>query len=126
MSFSHKIKGIKPEDNTKADLVPLQYFNFALENVQKAEASLKVLKYDDGCQYLLVNLDMLITICKKYPITAASSIYELKRKQLKETFYDWWKRNEKKIPVKYREGIKECADSLFNELLGIESWAKSE
>lgn len=73
----HANKGIRPEENTKADLFPLRYFNFALENVQKAEESLKVLDYDDGCQYLLVNLDMLITICKKYPTTASMGIYRL-------------------------------------------------
>ncbi|MCM0250450.1 hypothetical protein J8K84_05715 [Bacteroides fragilis] len=122
----HTNKGIRPEENTKADLFPLRYFNFALENVQKAEESLKVLDYDDGCQYLLVNLDMLITICEKYPTTASMGIYRLNRKQLKETFYEWWERNEKKIPLKYRAGIKETADKLFNELTEIKSWAKSE
>lgn len=126
MSSKHKIKGIKPEDNTKADLIPLDYFNFALEQVQKAEESMMKIEDDDGCQFLLVNLDMLITICKKYPNMAAYSIYRLKRKKLQEVFYAWWERNYKKIPLKYRTSIKDNADNLFEELLAIRSWVKSE
>lgn len=126
MSTKHKVKGIAPQDNTKADLFPLDYFYYALENVKKAQETLMIVEQDDGCQILLVNLDMLITICKKYPITAASSIYLLNRKKLKETFDAWWERNHKKIPAKYRNGIKENADTLFEELFAIRSWAKSE
>lgn len=126
MNSKHKIKGIKPEDNTKADLVPLDYFNFALKQVQEAEDSLKNLEHDDGCQFLLVNLDMLITICKKYPNMAAYSIYRLNRKKLQGIFYSWWERNYKKIPSKYRTPIKDNADNLFEELFAIKSWIKSE
>lgn len=126
MGASHKIKGIKPEENTKADLFPLIYLNFVLENIQKAENDLSVLEYDDGCQYLLINLDMLITICKKYPTTASMNIHELNRRHLQEIFWTWWIRNEKKIPAKYRDGIKESAEKLFSELLEIKSWITSE
>lgn len=37
----HTNKGIRPEENTKADLFPLRYFNFALENVQKSGREFK-------------------------------------------------------------------------------------
>lgn len=53
-------------------------------------------------------------------------VYVLKRKKLKETFDAWLERNEKKIPAKYREGVKESAENLFREMLEIKSWAKSE
>ena len=82
--------------------------------------------YEDGRQPLLVHLDMLLTIARKYPNTAAMCIYELKRKHLKDTFEVWWERNQKKIPKKYRTGIRQNADELFDELFAIKSWAKSE
>jgi hypothetical protein len=121
---AHKIYSALPEGNTKADLFPGIYFNFALEQIKNAEEGLNT--YDDGCQYLLVNLDMLITICKKYPNMASRKIRLLKRKQLQKTFYSWYDRCNKKIPAKYREGIKESADNLFKELFEIRSWFKSE
>jgi hypothetical protein len=126
MGASHKIYGILPEENTKADILPGRYFNFAFDNIQKAEESLKKQDTDDGCQFLLVNLDILIMLSKRYPNVAARKIYTLNRKQLKDVFYSWYERNEKKIPAKYRLGIKESADNLFNELLEIKSWIKSE
>jgi hypothetical protein len=82
---SHKIYSILPEGNTKADLLPDIYFSFALEKIANAEERLKT--NEDGIQFLLVNLDMLILICKKYPNMASRRIDDLKRKRLKETFY---------------------------------------
>jgi hypothetical protein len=121
---AHKIYSTLPEGNTKADLFPGIYFNFVLEQISKAEESLRT--QDDECQYLLVNLDMLITICKKYPNVASRKIHHLKRKQLQETFYTWYDRCNTKIPAKYRAGIKESADSLFKELNQIRSIFKNE
>jgi hypothetical protein len=126
MGASHKIYGVLPEENTKADIFPGRYFNFVFDNIRQAEGGLNVQDYDDGCQYLLVNLDILIMLSKRYPNVVARKIYTINRKQLKETFFAWYKRNEKKMPAKYRAGIKESADNLFNELLEIKSWTKSE
>jgi hypothetical protein len=126
MGASNKVYGILPEENTSADIIPGRYFNFVFENIQKAEESLNIQDSDNGCQFLLVNLEILIMLSERFPNVAARKIYVLKRKQLKETFYTWYERNEKKIPAKYRAGIKETADNLFRKLIEIKSWAKLE
>lgn len=126
MSKKHKITGTEPQSNTKADLFPMHYIRYAIERVQKAEETLKDIEKDDGCQILLVNLDVLITLCQKYPTTAAYTIYELNRKKLKENFDLWWARNAKKIPLKYRDGIKQSSDLLFEQLFAITSWVKED
>ena len=69
---------------------------------------------------------MLIILSNRYPNVAARKIYVLKRKQLKATFDAWYERNEKKIPAKYREGVKESSERLFKALFEIKSWIKSE
>lgn len=126
MGTEYKIKGINPADNTAADLYPIKYFLYALDNVKLSTEELKKIEFDDGCQTLLVNIDMLLTISRKYPNTASMYMDKLNRKQLKETFETWWKRNEKKIPIKYRKGIRQNADDLFSELMAIETWTESE
>ena len=83
-------------------------------------------EYDDGCQTLLVHIEFLLMICDRYPNTAGAYISNLKRKKLRETWNAWWERNEKKIPAKYRAGIKESADGLFVRLMAIKGWAVSE
>ena len=121
-----KIYGIMPEENTSADIISGRYFNFVFENIQKAKERLNEQDSDNGCQFLLINIDILLMLSKRFPNVAARKIYVLKRKQLKESFDLWYERNEKKIPAKYREGIKESAENLFKELLEIKSWSKSE
>ena len=122
----HKVTGVRPENNTKADLIPLRSFLRTLEELRESTTYLENPKYDDGCQTLLVHLEFLLMICDRYPITAAAYISNLKRKKLRETWDAWWERNEKKIPAKYRAGIKESADGLFVRLMAIESWEISE
>ena len=126
MGTSNRVYGILPEENTSADIIPEHYFNFAFEHIQKAEEYLKEQDSCNGCQFLLVNIDILLMLSERFPNIAARTIYELKRRQLQETFWAWWVRNEKKIPAKYRDGIKESAEKLFSELLEIKSWIKSE
>jgi hypothetical protein len=115
-----------PEENTSADIIPGRYFNFVFENIQKAKEILNEQDSDNGCQFLLINIDILLMLSKRFPNVAARKIYVLKRKQLKESFDLWYERNEKKIPAKYRKEIKESAENLFKELLEIKSWSKSE
>ena len=122
----HKVTGVRPENNTKADLVPLGYFLHTLEELQKSATSLENPKYDDGCQSVLIHLEFLLNICDRYPNTVAGVIYQLKRKKLRETWNAWWERNEKKIPAKYRAGIKESADDLFARLMAVRSNVISE
>jgi hypothetical protein len=47
---------------------------------------------------------------------AQRRVLKIDRKQLRSTFDSWFTRCEKKIPVKFREGIKQSADELFSEL----------
>ncbi len=122
----HKIIGILPENNTKADIIPRRYFLQILKEIQECATYLNDPKYDDGCQSLLVRLEFLLSICDRYPNTVAGSIYKLKRKKLRETWDAWWERNEKKIPAKYRAGIKESADNLFARLMAVRSNVISE
>lgn len=46
----HKVTGTKPENNTKADLVPIKLFYDTLAQVQDRANSLANPEYDDGCQ----------------------------------------------------------------------------
>lgn len=122
----HKVKGVRPEDNTKADIVPLQFFLYTLKKIEESTMFIENSEYDDGCQTLLIHIEFLLMICDRYPNTAGAYISNLKRKKLRETWNAWWERNEKKIPAKYRAGIKESADGLFVRLMAIKSWAVSE
>lgn len=121
-----KIFGIKPEENTCADLIPLSYFYQVINNLQNIQNLIDERKYEDGRQPLLAHLEMLLMIARRYPNIADEGIGKLKRKALKATFDSWWERNECKIPKKYRIGIRQNADDLFSELLTIQSWEKSE
>lgn len=122
---ANRVYGILPEENTAADIIPRIYCNFAIKNIQEAEKYMNE-PLQNGCQSLLANIEILLMLSRRYPNVVASKIHELKRKRLKETFDTWYELNEKKIPVKYRDGIKESAEKLFSELLAIDSWAKSE
>lgn len=124
MSNKHKVKGVLPHENTKADLLPWSYFRIILEHIEEASKAMEDSENDDGCQFLLVSIDLLILLCHKYPIMAAANIYRVKRKQLKSIFDAWWIRNEKKIPKKYREGILNNSKELFEALFSIQSWVQ--
>ena len=124
--IQNKVYGILPEENTMADIEPGRYFNFVFEHIKEAEEHLKNGERDNGLQFLLVNLEILLILSNRFPNVAARKIYLLKRKQLKETFDAWYERNAKKIPAKYREGVKESSERLFNALFEIKSWFKSE
>ena len=119
-----KIYGIKLEENTCSDLVPLEYFYQAIADIKRIQSLLDEGKYDVGRQPLLVYLDIYLMFAKKYPNMASETVGKLKRKSLKETFDSWWERNEHKIPKKYRIGIRQSADNLFDELFAIQSWEK--
>jgi hypothetical protein len=111
----NKVYGIKPEENTCSDLVPLEYFYQAIADIKRIQSLLDEGKYDVGRQPLLVYLDIYLMFAKKYPNMASETVGKLKRKSLKETFDSWWERNEHKIPKKYRIGIRQSADDLFDE-----------
>lgn len=120
----HKVYGDRPENNSKADLVPLKYFLQLVKEIQESSTYREDPEYDDGCQDLLVLIELLLMICERYPNTVAGSIYRLKRKKVQELWNAWWERNEKKIPAKYRTGTKEAADALFARLMAVKSDVK--
>lgn len=109
-----KIYNTKPEGNEMANLEPARYFNLAIEQIQKAEEWLKT--SNEICQPLLIHIDAFVYFSKHYPEMASRKIVKLNIIQIKTTFYDWYDRVKSKIPVKFRDGIKQNADELFAEL----------
>ena len=75
-----KIYGIKPEENTCSDLVPLEYFYQAIADIKRIQSLLDEGKYDVGRQPLLVYLDIYLMFAKKYPNMASETVGKLKRK----------------------------------------------
>jgi inactivated superfamily I helicase len=109
-----KIYSTAPEGNQMADLEPARYFNLAIQQIQEAEEWLRT--SEEACQPLLVHVDAFVHLSKRYPEMANRRVVKLNRNQIKETFNSWFERCGKKIPVSFREGIKESADGLFSEL----------
>lgn len=109
-----KVYSTAPEGNQMADLEPARYFNVAIEEIQEVEQWLRT--SEEACQALLVHIDVFVYLSKKYPEMANRRVAKLNRSQLKETFYAWFERCGKKIPAKFRDGVKESADALFSEL----------
>jgi hypothetical protein len=109
-----KIYSTAPEGNQMADLEPARYFNLAIEKIKEVEEWLRLT--EEPSQALLVHVDIFVYLSKKYPEMAQRRVLKIDRKQLRSTFDSWFTRCEKKIPVKFREGIKQSADELFSEL----------
>lgn len=111
-------------DNAQGKTNILESIYMAIADIKRIQPLLDEGKYDVGRQPLLVYLDIYLMFAKKYPNMASETVGKLKRKSLKETFDSWWERNEHKIPKKYRIGIRQSADDLFDELFAIQSWEK--
>lgn len=109
-----RIFSTAPDGNQMADLEPARYFNLAIEQITKAEEWLKT--SNEICQPLLVHIDAFVYFGKHYPEMAERRSAKLNIIQIKQTFYDWYDRVSGKIPVKFRDGIKQNADELFKEL----------
>ncbi|SFF06467.1 hypothetical protein SAMN05518672_11532 [Chitinophaga sp. CF118] len=109
-----KIYSIAPEGNEAADLENARYFNLALKQINSSAEYLKT--SDSPVQVMLVHIDILLLLSRKYPNDANLSIKRAEVKQWKESFYGWFERCGGKINVKYRQGIKDSADALFSEL----------
>lgn len=89
-----KIYSTAPEGNQMADLEPALYFNTAIEQILEVEEWLRTA--DEGCQPLLVHIDIFVYLSKKYPEMANRRVAKLNRSQIKETFYTWFERSGKK------------------------------
>lgn len=99
-----KIYSTEPEGNQMADVEPARYFNLAIKQLKEGEVWLRT--SNETCQPVLVHIDILIHLSKKYPEMAKERMENLNRNQLKETFYLWLVRCEKKIPANFRDCIK--------------------
>ncbi|MDM5248714.1 hypothetical protein [Lysinibacillus sp. G4S2] len=109
-----RIFGTKPEDNDAAEKENARYIILAIEEINKSNEWLK--NTDKPYQVMLTHIDILLMLARKFPVNANLLIKQYRTKEWKETFNEWFNRCEKKIPSKYREGIKANADELFTEL----------
>jgi len=109
-----KIYNSEPDGNEMAGLEPARYFNLAIEQIEKITEWMKTSQ--DNVQPLLVHLDIFVYLSKKYPEMASRRAAKLNIQQIESVFNDWFERNQKKVTVKYRGGIKESASQLFKEL----------
>lgn len=109
-----KIYSTAPEGNEMTTLEPARYFNLAIEQINKAEEWLRTA--DQITQGLLFHIDVFVYLSKKYPEMAKGRVLKLNRKQIRETFDNWFDRCGKKIPTNFREGIRQSADELLAEL----------
>ncbi|MBO0933305.1 hypothetical protein [Fibrella aquatilis] len=110
-----KIYNTLPDGNEAADMEPAHYFNLAINQLNKSEEHLR--NTDKAIQVMLVHIDILVYLSEKYPRMANLRLEKIKIQQWKGSFYSWYERCSSKIPVSYRQGIKDSADSLFEELL---------
>ena len=109
-----KIYNTAPDGNDMADMANARYFNLAIKQINENIEWLKTAK--KPVQAVLAHIDILLLLSKKFPIDANLSIKIERVKDWKTTFYAWYERCNSKIPAKFREGIKQNADELFEEL----------
>jgi hypothetical protein len=109
-----RIYSSKPDGNESADLEPARYFNLALTQIK--EISEWMTTADEGAQPLLVHLDMFLHISTKYPDMAERRLRNLEIARVREVFFDWYERCQKKIPSQFRSEIKESATEIFDRL----------
>jgi len=109
-----KISSEAPDGNEAAELENAHYFNLAIEKIEESNEWLK--KAEKPYQVMLVHLDILLMLSRKYKADANLSIKKDRVSEWKNTFDTWFTRCGHKIPSKYRNGIKENAEELFYEL----------
>lgn len=115
-----KVYSSAPEGNEMADLEPALYLNLSIEQINKYSSWLE--QSNDVCQPLLVHLDIFMTLADKYPNTATLLVDGLDRPQLRSVFNDWFNRVSSKLPSKFRDGINDSAQALFDRLDAIEEF----
>jgi hypothetical protein len=109
-----KIYSTAPHGNEAADLENARYFNLAITHINKSAEYLKT--SESPVQVMLVHIDILVYLSNKYPEDANLSIKKNQVTEWKTSFYQWYERCKEKIPKKFREGIRESADTLFAQL----------
>ena len=116
---AHKIYNTAPSGNTAADLENARYMNLAIKTLKEESARLKTATI--GVQIMLAHIEILLLLANKFVEDARLSIKKQDVSDWKTTFYEWFERCKSKIPTKFRDGIKQSADVLFDEL---ESFAR--
>lgn len=109
-----KIFSTAPDGNEAAELENAHYFNLAIKKIEECNEWLK--ETEKPYQVMLVHIDILLMLSRKYRIDANMSIRKDRVAEWRNTFESWFARCGKKIPSKYRNGIKQNAEDLFNEL----------
>jgi hypothetical protein len=109
-----KIFSTEPAGNEIAEYVGVEYLKFSISMIGNDVEWLK--NNNKIAQPLLANIDMLLTIVRKYPVDANLLVKKDKVQEWKQVFNDWFKRCGNKIPTQYRDGIKANGDELFKEL----------
>lgn len=112
-----KIYSSAPDGNEAADVEPARYFNLAKEQIEESMGYMKTI--DKPVQVMLVHIDILLHLSKKYPGMATRAIKLSQVAVWKTAFFEWYERFQSKIPAKFREGIKASAEGLFSELEAI-------
>ncbi len=110
-----KIYSTAPDGNEMADMENARYFNLAIKQIEDNIEWLKT--SNKSVQAVLAHIDILVYLSRKeFCDSAVSMVKKDQVQEWKSTFYDWYERCNKKIPAKFREGIKQNADELFTEL----------
>ena len=109
-----KIYSSAPDGNEAADMANNKFFKLAIQEINNSNERLK--ETDSPIQMMLAYIDILLLLCRKFPKDANLDLEIEKIKEWRETFFTWYDRCNKKIPAKFREGIKESAETLFDEL----------
>ena len=109
-----KIFSTAPDGNDNAQFVGVEYIKFSISQIEDVCDWMR--KNDEIAQPLLANIDLLLTITRKYSVDANLLIEKDKVKEWRKVFNDWFERVGNKIPAKFRDGIKANGDELFKEL----------
>jgi hypothetical protein len=109
-----KIFSTEPNGNEAAELETFHYFNLAKKRLN--EESNRIKETEKPIQVMLVHLDILIDLSKKYEVDANVVLKKAEIREWKDSFDSWFERCGKKIPAQFRDGIKESAETLFSEI----------
>lgn len=109
-----KIYNTLPDGNDMADMASARYFNLSLKQIEENAEWLK--NTNQPTQALLAHIEILTLLAKRFPVDANLCIRKDKIVEWKNIFDSWFARCSKKIPVNFREGIKNNGDELFKEL----------
>ncbi|MEK4424967.1 hypothetical protein [Solibacillus sp. FSL K6-1523] len=118
-----KIFSTAPEGNEAAELENAHYIKLAIKKIDESKEWLE--NSNKPYQAMLTHVDILLMFAKKFPVNVNLLLKKEKIFEWKSTFDAWYERCNKKIPSKYREGIKANADELFDELIQSRTIKKS-